>query len=375
MPIRRSGLVVRDEGIILPPVNDLDFQGAGVTVGLSGSKLVATIPGGGSVDWAAMGIYRPQDYGTVDPTGASDSYAAFAAARDAMLASNYGGLIVAPRGRFKIGTMLDLGQPTYDADHGWGYQHMRGIIGAGRGATTLVAASGMTDPILRVRGTTAGLPSVTIRDIGFNGNANTGMTGGVVKLQALAWADVRNILVFGATGGSSFPTYGLYVEDCLISLYDHIIAMNAGTPLYFTTGASPYTCNQTTLKHVSVSGTSWGIDIASGDNFTVEDFDCEGGAGGGIRYSAGGNFRAGGNLWFEGTYDPLFDLTASEAQIDGPNISNVTSSTNVIQNRGTGKLTVYDWHEGGTCVNASGATLRKGNSNLSGSGGTTTTLY
>lgn len=63
-PSPRPPLRVQDEGVFLSPLSTIDFQGAGVTVAQSGAKLVATIPGatgGGSVDWASMGIFRPQD--------------------------------------------------------------------------------------------------------------------------------------------------------------------------------------------------------------------------------------------------------------------------------------------------------------------------
>lgn len=323
-------------------------------------------------------IYRPQNYGTIDPTGSADSSTAIQAALTACAGSLYGGIVEIPPGRFKIGTALDFGQPTYDSPHGWGYQFGRQLQGAGKGATTLVAGSGLTSPVLTVRGTTAGLPSVTIRDIGFNGNAETGLTAGVVKLFAVAFAHIENVQVLGATGGTTLAPLGLNLSDCLTYLVDHVHVANCGTGIK-TQSAGSYGTNQLSFRDLVVAGTTtWAVDLSGGLNVLIQGLDVEGGTGGVVRFSGGGQFVCRGPVWIEettsGDYTTLFDITASYAKIEPP-LEIETTVTNAIQNRSTTVLTVENWRTSATCVNASGATLNKINSNLTGSGGTTNTWH
>lgn len=367
---------IRDEdGLIVPGVTELELTGAGVTVAKSGARAVATIAAaGGSVDWAAMGIYRPQDYGTVDPTGVADSSAAFQAALDAMNASPYGGEVLCPHGRFKISTGLSLPDMGYDSTHGWGYQVGRAIRGPAWGACTLVAATGLTAPILTATGNTiAGLPNVEITDIGFNGNANTGMTNGVVKLDRTAWARMERVVILGATGGSSLAPIGLNVLDVVHGVYENVVIQNCGTGWKFTEPNS-MTCNHTQIRSAWAAGCSaWGMDIQSGAPFTIEGCDVEASASG-IRYNyAGGRLALRGPFYHEGvTSGAFFDLTAGYAKLEGP-IHGVMGG---IQNRGTTNLTVEDWIDSATCTNASGAVLNKVRSpGLTGSGGTTNTWH
>lgn len=322
-----------------------------------------------------LGFFYVPDYGSVDPSGAADSSTAFQAALDAMNASPYGGEVVCPPGRFKIATGLTLPDMGYDAAHGWGYQVGRAIRGPGWGSCTLVAASGLTAPILTATGNiTAGIPNVDISDIGFNGNANTGMTDGVVKLDRVAWSKLTRVVIQGATGGSSFAPIGLNVLDVVHGVYENLVVNSCGTGIKFTQPNS-MTCNHTVMRNVwAVGCSSWGIDVQSGSPFVIEGVDLEAGTGSGVRYNyTGGRLTIAGPLYYEGlSSGAMFDITAGYARISGP-IHGVMGG---IQNRGTTNLTVEDWIDSATCTNATGAVLNNVRSpGLTGSGGTTNTWH
>lgn len=328
-----------------------------------------------------MGIYYVPDYGAVDVLGSDDSYTAAQYALAEMYGSNRGGIVQFPPGAIKIGTGLSAGQPTYDATHGWGYQFGRQIQGAARGGTTLIAASGMTSPIMSLLGTTAGVPAVVVRDIAFNGNANTGMTNGVVRTFGVAFSEFQNVLVMGATGGSTLCPLGLNISDSLTSTFNHVLAINCDTGIK-TQSAGSYGTNQLTFRDLVLAGTTaWGIDLSGGQNVLIEGVDIEGGSGGGIRYvGSAGQFVVRGPVWIEdgagGSYSTLFDITASYASIEPPTEFQTAASATAIQNRDTTNLTVRNWRLSATCVNASGAVLNKINSGpLTGSGGTTNTWH
>lgn len=375
---RSRGARWKDEGgAALPwrPFVDAVGSGIAVTDDPTNAKTVLTASGGGSVDFAAMGIFRPQDYGTIDPTGAADSSAAFQAALTAMNSSAYGGVVAPPPGRYKIATGLTLPDMGYDAAHGWGYQVGRALRGPAWGSCTLVAASGLTSPILTVTGNlTAGLPNVQISNMGFNGNANTGMTNGVVKLDRVAWSRLERVVIQGATGGSTLAPLGLNVLDVVHGAYEHLVVNSCGTGIKFTE-PSAMTCNHTVMRSVwAVGHTTCGIDIQSGAPFTIEGLDLEATTGIGVRYNyPGGRLHIAGPLYHEGlTSSAMFDITAGYATIAGP-IHGVMGG---IQNRGTTNLTVEDWIDAATCTNASGAVLNKVRSpGLTGSGGTTNTWH
>lgn len=374
---RNRGARWKDEGgSPLPWRPFIDAVGSGISASDDAAlaRTLISVAGGGSTDFAAMGIYRPQDYGTIDPTGAADSSAAFQAALDAMNASPYGGVVLCPRGRFKIATGLSLPDMGYDSTHGWGYQVGRAIRGPAWGSCTLVAASGLTAPILTATGNTiAGLPNFEISDIAFNGNANTGMTNGVVKLDRTAWAYLHRVVILGATGGSSLAPIGLNVLDVVHGVYENVNIANCQTGWKFTQPNS-MTCNHTVIRSGwAVGCTSWGVDIQSGSPFLIQGMDLEAN-GAGIRYAySGGHITIQGPLYHEGiSSGAMFDLDTGYARIEGP----IHGIMGGIQNRGTTNLVVEDWIDATTCTNAAGAVLNKVRCpGLTGSGGTTNTWH
>ena len=69
---RNRGARWKDEGgSPLPWRPFIDAVGSGITASddAAAARTLISVAGGGSTDFAAMGIYRPQDYGTIDPTG------------------------------------------------------------------------------------------------------------------------------------------------------------------------------------------------------------------------------------------------------------------------------------------------------------------
>lgn len=292
MPIRRSGLIVRDEGILLPPVNDLDFQGAGVTVALSGSKLVATIPGGGGggVDWAGLGIYRPQDYGSIDSTGATESTTAFQAALDALDASSKGGIFEAPAGTYIVTNLQSRGYSG-----GGSNRQTRILRGMGRGATILKAKSGTTAPILTV-GTPSNqaVPICDIRDLAFNSNSQA-LTS-MLRVNGLAWSKIENLWF----DGTDAATMALYGYGLISSTIDNIYTQGPkrGIVLDFD---GTYATNQMVIRDLEMSNHSlWALDF---------------------NYSGGLGFGSGANVLLEGRTTIEFGIgTASNASTGGINV-------------------------------------------------------
>lgn len=355
-------IYLEDEGVQLPVRSRYDFQGSGVTVtdDAANGQTVVTIPGG-SVDWAGAGIYRPQDYGTIDPTGAADSYTAFQAALNAMNAADSGGVVQVPPGRYRIDTGLTLPDKGYGAHS---YEVGRAIRGPVWGSATLVAGPSLSSPILTATGNlAAGIPAVEITDIGFN--ANNVALPAVLRLDRTAWAYVQRVMML-ATGA----TIGVDVRDVVHGVYENVTVQNGATCWKFTQ-PNGMTCNNTVMRSCWAAGaTSWGVDIQSGSPFLIEGCDLEAGTGSGIRYNyAGGHVVMRGPLYYEGlSSGAMFDITAGHARIEGP----IHGIMGGIQNRGTTVLTVQDWIDATTCVNASGATLNKVHCpGLTGSGGTT----
>lgn len=399
MPIRRSGLIVRDEGIMLPPVSDLDFQGAGVTVALSGSKLIATIPGatgGGSGmtagDWVEMGIYRPQDFGTIDATGVADSRAAFQAALNELCSNSpYGGVLLVPQGRFQIapesgtGNGLVTPQTPYDGAHGWGYRYGHTFASLARGACVLFAGAGLTKPVITFSTTTANLPTWNVENVLFQGLA--GSTE-VVRANELAYSTWKNVTVMGVYGGSPQPPIGLHFANCQINNFENIRVYNADTCILHDVGSGfTYGNNMNVYRNIVTAGSvTWGLDFVGGSHLVVDGIDCEGNsnypsASGGVRVQAGsGPFHLRGAHWFEGEYAPNFDVAISSVSnsmsvIEGP-ASFVQAGPSVRVRGSSGKLLLRNLGSVGAVTADSGTeVIHEDTTSTFSGGGTKTTRH
>jgi len=342
---RNRGSRWKDEGgSPLPWRPFIDAVGSGISASDDAAlaRTLISVSGGGSVDWAAMGIYRPQDYGTVDPTGAADSATAIQAAITAMTASNCGGTVLLPPGRFKIGTGLTMQAPTYDATHGWGYRYGMKICGQVFGATALEAASGLTAPVLSVEGEasgTAGFPPVDILDLAFNGNAQTGLTNGVLRLNKIAQARIQRVVVMGAIGGSTLAPLAIKALDVIYSTWDQVYALNAGIGFYFTQ-APWFTNGFVKMDQCSANGCATTALDFEGIQLTMNGFDAEGGANSALVKIRDGNLLFQGPIHYEGAGSPYhFDLTCNQARILA---TAVRPDALNIRNRGTTDLVVVD---------------------------------
>lgn len=387
---RNRGARWKDEGgSPLPWRPFIDAVGSGISASDDAAlaRTLISVSGGGSVDWAAMGIYRPQDYGTIDPTGASDSSTAIQAAITARNASNYGGVVDIPPGTYKISNGLTDTDPGYDSTHGWGYGYGRKIRGSAWGATTLKAASGLTSPILTVTGNdNPGLPTIDIQDIAFNGNANTGMSNGVVKLDRVVYVRMQRVAILGATGGSTLAPIGLKVIDSLGSVYDQCHFVNCQTGVLYDS-VPIYGNSLVTFRQCMVLGSSTiGIDFVGTSLFAslvIDGLDLEGGnlttAGVRVRGVSGTQAHSvwiRGPIHYEGNGGAnLFDIDAKYARINGPITETGIGGGVRVNNRTTSSLVITDWPSV-SVTNASGATLRLERCpSASYSGGTTVVGY
>lgn len=344
-------------------------SGSGTLSGLTTtdkSSLVAAI-NENKVNWAAMGIYRPQDYGTIDPTGVADSYAAFQACLTACANSLYGGIVMIPPGRYKIGTGLVFNAGAYDAAHGWGYRFHRVICGAGRGASVLEAAAGLAAPILTVNSTTAAIPSVTIRDVGFNANAQTGATA--LKLYNLAKCVVDNVLIMGAVGGATFAAKGLHVSGCLKSTFKDLEVYNCVNGIHVDAGN--YGSAQNVWINPTVSGcTGYGFYLSGGTANTILGGDFEANGTPGVATSGDINVATGSNsmatirdVYFENTANGSYCIRNDSGAllVDGANLVPINVDVGFMINTGTCTLKRLKapGAVGFTCrVNNTGGTLR-----------------
>lgn len=291
-----------------------------------------------------LGIYYAPDYGVCDPTGTVDSSTAIQAALTACAGSLYGGTVVIPPGRYLINTALTWGGAPYDAPHGWGYRFGRTLQGAGRGATVLEAGSGLAAPILSVTSTTAALPSVTVRDIGFNANAQTSATG--LKITNCVKALIDNVLIMGAIGGSTLATKGLHLSGVLKSQVRHLEVKSCVTGIY--TDAGNYGSNQLDFIGVESTGCStYAVHLTGGSmvNIYGGDFETNGTAGsastGAIKVATGSNSMVSiHDIWIEGTANGAVDITSDcgSLLVDGVHYVPTDGDVDFLVNTGTATL-------------------------------------
>lgn len=219
-------------------------------------------------DWQAMGIFRPQDYGTIHPDKSADDSTAFQACLDGLTASSYGGVMLIPPGDYLVGDLVSTAT-AYDAGHRWG-RNTRRIQGAGRGATKLHAKTGATG-ILEVRGDESGgsvLPSCDVMDLAFDANGKT--LSHMLKLRTLCWSQFHRLWF----DGNANVAKGIHTSGMLTCEFNGLWTFGMQEGLYMTAGGGAYdltwAANAIVVRNHVAACPTWALHWLLGDGLQID---------------------------------------------------------------------------------------------------------
>lgn len=133
-----------------------------------------------SLNAIKAGIFNPYDYGTVDPTGAASSNAAFAAAVAAMIAAPRGGVLVIPVGVFLVNTgTIDFSSSSNPMT----------VLGFDRALSVLVPNG--TGTMIKLSSTADG---ASVRDLAFFSSGATQTAGQAIDTNSCDDVLIENVL-------------------------------------------------------------------------------------------------------------------------------------------------------------------------------------
>jgi hypothetical protein len=205
-----------------------------------------------STDLTAFGIHRPQDHGAV-ADGTTDDTAAFTAARNALIATG-GGTLLIPPDIYRATLTLN----TTDPIHVLGY-----------GAELRAPANDATLVTIN-QGVGTQIKGARIDGLTLNGTGRTGVTG--MRFEDTDGATASHLYVVNCATGIDFVNVdnGMWTERCAV--HDSYV-FNCSSGIVFRKEAGNPSFNEIALVNVGVSGCPMGIDQRVGTDFTRTTWD------------------------------------------------------------------------------------------------------